>query len=160
MCIGPGGILLPNRVDVAEVFPRFGVVVSLVVVVVSGFLVVVLAGEAEWAVDCPGAGGDGGSPDGVLGVPGGLAVWVDQVGWGFDEVANDGVETSVDFGLGCPDEPGSVGLGCRMKMSGRYTRPEYRHTHRILTETLVISNKLVAVRSNLFAGFAASVRRK
>ena len=97
----------------AEVSARFGVVVSLVVVVVSGFGVVVLAGEAEWAVDCPGAGGDGGSPDGVLGVPGGLAVWVDQVGWGSDEVANDGVETSVDFGLGCPDEPGSVGLGCR-----------------------------------------------
>ena len=78
---------------------------------VSGFGVVALAGEAEWAVNgsavCCGCG----APDGGLGVPVGVAVWVDQVGWGSDKVADGGVEAVVDFGLGCAGQPGSVGLG-------------------------------------------------
>ncbi len=75
----------------------FGVVVAEVVVVGAGFPVVVLAGEPRGAVDVTTVGGCWvGAPQGGPGVPGELAVGVDEVGGGADEVGDDGVEPDIE----------------------------------------------------------------
>ncbi len=68
----------------------------MVVVVQAGFGVVVLAGETQWAVEVTGGRWWAGAPQGAPGLPGEVAVGVDQFGGGTDEVGDNGVELGIE----------------------------------------------------------------
>ncbi len=66
------------------------------VVVRAGFGVVILAGETQRAVDVLAGGRRADAPEGGAGLPGELAVGVEEVGGRADEVGDDGVEAGVE----------------------------------------------------------------
>ncbi len=83
----------------------------MVVVVEAGLGVVVLAGEPQRTGGVARASSKDRAPKCGLRVPGEVAVGVDQLGGGADQVGDDRVELFVDPFLGGVAQPSSFGLG-------------------------------------------------